>query len=76
MSQLKLVGIVWDIKEPRAMIEDSAGLGYVVKVGTPIGSNDGKVKAIHRNEVVVEETYSDDYGARRKRDVGIKLLTD
>ena len=76
LSQLKLVGIVWDIKEPRAMVEDGGGLGYVVKVGTPIGSNDGKVKAIHRNEVVVEEFYSDDYGARRKRDVGIKLLTD
>jgi Tfp pilus assembly protein PilP len=76
LSQLKLVGIVWDIKEPRAMVEDSGGLGYVVKVGTPIGSNDGKVKAIHRNEVVVEEFYSDDYGTRRKRDVGIKLLTE
>ncbi len=76
LSQLKLVGIVWDIKEPRAMVEDSGGLGYVVKVGTPIGSNDGKVKAIHRNEVVVEEFYSDDYGTRTKRDVGIKLLTE
>jgi Tfp pilus assembly protein PilP len=76
LSQLKLVGIVWDIKEPRAMVEDSGGLGYVIKVGTPIGSNDGKVKAIHRNEVVVEEFYSDDYGTRTKRDVGIKLLTE
>jgi Tfp pilus assembly protein PilP len=58
------------------MIEDNAGLGYVIKVGTPIGANDGKVKAIHRNEVVVEEFYSDDYGARKKREVGMKLVTD
>lgn len=76
LSQLKLVGIVWDVKAPRAMVEDSGGLGYVVKVGTPIGSNDGKVKAIYRNEVVVEEFYSDDYGARKRRDVGMKLLTE
>ena len=76
LSQLKLVGIVWDTKDPRAMVEDSGGLGYVVKVGTPIGANDGKVKAIYRNEVVVEEFYSDDYGARKKRDVGIKLMTE
>ena len=76
LSQLKLVGIVWDTKDPRAMVEDSGGLGYVVKVGTPIGTNDGKVKAIYRNEVVVEELYSDDYGARKKRDVGIKLMTE
>ena len=76
LSQLKLVGIVWDIEEPRAMVEDSTGLGYTVKVGTLIGSNDGKVKAIHRNEIVVEEFYSDASGARKKRDVGMKLLTD
>jgi Tfp pilus assembly protein PilP len=76
IAQLKLVAIVWDIQQPVAMVEDSAGLGYVVKVGTPIGGNDGKVKTIHRNEVVVEEFYLDDYGARKKREVAMKLLTD
>jgi Tfp pilus assembly protein PilP len=45
-------------------------------VGTPIGSNEGKVKAIHRNEVVIEEFYSDVSGARKSRDVGMKLVTD
>jgi Tfp pilus assembly protein PilP len=48
----------------------------VIKIGTPIGSHDGKVKAIHQAEVVVEEFYSDNYGARKKREVGMKLLTD
>ena len=76
LSQLKLVGIVWDTKDPRAMVEDNAGLGYVIKIGTPIGSHDGKVKAIHQAEVVVEEFYSDDYGARKRREVPIKLSTD
>jgi type IV pilus assembly protein PilP len=76
LSQLKLVGIVWDIGDPRAMVEDSGGLGYVIKVGTPIGNNEGRVKAIHRNEIVIEEFYSDDYGARKKRDVGMKLMTE
>ena len=76
LSQLKLVGIIWDIKEPRALVEDSAGLGYVVKVGTPIGNNDGTIKAIRRNEVVVEEIYSDAYGKPTKRDVSMKILTD
>lgn len=76
LSQLKLVGIIWDTKDPRAMVEDNAGLGYVIKIGTPIGSHDGKVKAIHQAEVVVEEFYSDDYGARKRREVPIKLSTD
>ena len=76
LSQLKVVGIIWDIKEPRAMVEDTAGLGYVVKVGTPIGSNEGKIKAIHRNQVVVEEMTADIYGVPRKRDVTMKLATE
>src|SRR5512139_565949 len=49
LNQLKIVGIVWDMKEPRAMVEDSTGLGYTIKVGAPIGANDGVVKAIYRN---------------------------
>ena len=76
LGQLKIVGIVWDIKEPRAMVEDTAGLGYTVKVGTPIGSNDGKVKAIHRNQIIIEETSADIYGQRKPRDVSMKLATD
>jgi Tfp pilus assembly protein PilP len=73
LGQLKVVGIVWDVKEPRAMIEDSVGLGYIVRVGTPIGSNEGKVKAILRDEVVVEEFHIDFHGNKVARDVSMKL---
>jgi Tfp pilus assembly protein PilP len=76
LGQLKIVGIVWDIKEPRAMVEDTAGLGYTVKVGTPIGNNDGKVKAIHGNQIIIEEISADIYGQRKSRDVSMKLATD
>jgi len=76
LSQLKVVGIVWDIKEPRAMVEDNTGLGYVVKVGTPMGNNDGTVKAIHRNQIVVEEFADDIYGVRKKREVSMNLATE
>lgn len=75
LSQLKLVGIVWDIKEPRAMVEDSTGLGYTIRVGTAIGNNNGKVKAIRRNEVVIEESFLDVAGVRKKHDVSLKLAT-
>ena len=76
LSQLKVVGIIWDIKEPRAMVEDTAGLGYVVKVGTPIGSNEGKVKAIHRNQIVVEEFTDDVFGARKKTERSLSLAAE
>jgi len=73
LGQLKLVAVVWDIKEPKAMVEDAAGLGYVVKVGTPIGSNEGKIKTIKPTEVVVEEIAIDFYGARKPRQVSMRL---
>lgn len=73
IGQLTLVGIVWDISEPRAMVEDATGLGYIVKVGTPIGTNDGKVKAIKATEVAIEEIYTDFYGERKSREVSMKL---
>ncbi|HJU62015.1 MAG TPA: pilus assembly protein PilP [Candidatus Binatia bacterium] len=76
LGQLKLVGIVWRVKEPSAMFEDSAGLGYIVKVGTPIGPNDGKVKAIQPDQIIVEETYVDLFGGRKRREVNIKLSVE
>ena len=76
LGQLKLVGIVWHVKEPSAMVEDSVGLGYIVKVGTPIGANDGKVRAIKPNEIIIEETYVDLFGAKKKREVNIKLSVE
>jgi type IV pilus assembly protein PilP len=76
LGQLKLVGIVWDIGEPRAMVEDDAGLGYTIKAGTPIGPNEGKIKSIQPTEVVVEEFYIDFYGERKNRLTSMKLPSE
>jgi type IV pilus assembly protein PilP len=76
IGQLKLVGVVWDVEEPKAMVEDATGLGYIIKVGTPIGANEGKVKSIKPTEVVIEESYTDFYGARKSREISIKLLAE
>jgi Tfp pilus assembly protein PilP len=76
LGQLKLVAIIWDFKEPTAMVEDSAGLGYVVKVGTPIGVNDGKVKTIRPNGVMIEEFVVDLYGAKKRHDVEMRLSVE
>jgi len=76
LGQLKLVGIVWDVKEPRAMVEDATGLGYIVQPGTLIGPNEGKVKAIKPAEVLIEESYIDFYGAKKSREVSMKLAAE
>jgi type IV pilus assembly protein PilP len=76
LGQLKLVAVIWNTKEPSAMVEDSSGLGYLVKVGTPIGSNEGKVKSIQRDGIVIEEFYVDLYGGRKKHEVNMRLSAE
>jgi type IV pilus assembly protein PilP len=76
LGQLKLVGVIWDIKQPNAMIEDAAGLGYVVKMGTPIGANEGKVKRIQPGGILIEEFEIDLYGAKKKVERNMRLATE
>lgn len=64
-GQLTVVATVWDISPPRAMVEDSTGMGYIISLGTPIGRNDGVVIAIEAQRVVVEEHVLDVYGKER-----------
>jgi Tfp pilus assembly protein PilP len=66
LSQLNLVGIVGGNKEPAAVIVDTAGLSYIVNVGTPIGLREGTIKSISSDEVVVEEYCEDVSGTRKK----------
>ena len=76
LGQLKLVGVILSAKEPTAMVEDSAGLGYVVKVGTPIGASDGTVKAIKQDGITIEEFFVDLYGARKRREVNMRISAE
>jgi type IV pilus assembly protein PilP len=62
LGQLTVVATVWETSVPRAMVEDSVGMGYIVGVGTPIGRNGGVVTGIEPQRVVVEERVLDFYG--------------
>jgi Tfp pilus assembly protein PilP len=59
VSQLSLVGVVWNAKRVRALIQDPSGMSYIVAEGTKIGKNNGRVTRIDDNLVVVKETYVD-----------------
>lgn len=75
IGQLKLVAVIYDTRDPRAVVEDDAGLGYIIKVGTPIGLNGGQVRAIERGQVLVEEDSVDFYGDRHPASVVLQLRT-
>jgi len=74
LGQLKLVGIILEEKEPKALIEDSGGLGYIVTRGTPIGSKGGIITAIEPKRVVVEEYETDFYGKRQVQERELLLF--
>lgn len=65
LGQFKVVGIILETGEPRALIEDNSGLGYIVTSGTLIGPKGGVIKSIEPGRIVVEEYETDFYGKRQ-----------
>jgi type IV pilus assembly protein PilP len=75
IGQLRLVAVIYDTNTPRAVVEDDAGLGYIIRVGTPIGPNGGQVRAIERGRVLVREESADFYGESQTAEVVLELTS-
>ena len=73
LSQLKLVGIIVASSGNRALVEESTGKGYVIKTGTYIGTNGGKIINIKKETVYVEEQFEDVFGEIQTRKRELKL---
>jgi type IV pilus assembly protein PilP len=56
-DKFSLTGVIWDVDLPRALLVDPEGTGHVVRLGTYVGRNWGKVTAISENGIVVTEEY-------------------
>ena len=56
LAQLRLVGIIWDVKRPKAMIKDPSGQTHVVGPNTKVGPRNGYIAVIREGEMVVVET--------------------
>jgi hypothetical protein len=79
IAQLKLVGVVRGSREarpPRALVEDPAGVGFILTPGTPIGSNGGVVTRIGPRQVVIEEWHTDVIGVRHRNALRLELPRD
>jgi type IV pilus assembly protein PilP len=71
ISQLTLVAIIMTPEGNIALVEDSAGKGYFLKKGTEIGKNDGKVKQILRDKIIIEEVYEDIFGQKKINEISL-----
>ncbi len=74
LGQLKLTAVIMGAPEAHlAMVEDPRGRGYVVRQGTYIGENGGRVSRIDSNRVVVEEPHRDVFGQTAIREIELKI---
>ena len=58
LDQFSLIGMVWGIDRPRALVVDPEGGSHILEIGTYIGKHWGKVTRITSEEVVVTEEYT------------------
>jgi type IV pilus assembly protein PilP len=73
VNEFKLAGIVWGGLGFHAMLEGPDGKGYFVRQGTKIGPNQGVVKKITQNTMIIEEKYKDPLGETNRKEIVIEL---
>ena len=73
ITQLKLVAVISAPEGNIGLVEDSAGKGYFLKKGTWIGKNEGKVKTILKDRVVIEEVFQDILGQTKANEISLLL---
>ena len=76
ISQLRLVGTISGKGSKRALVEDAAGKGYILSVGTYVGKNGGKVIKITDGEAIIEEFHINYFGKRQSQMISMKLPKD
>jgi type IV pilus assembly protein PilP len=70
LDRFNVVAIMWEIRQPKAMVKDPDGKMYMIGKSTKIGRNSGQVVAIREGEVVVVETIENE-GVQTKE---VKIL--
>jgi len=73
ISQLKLVGVIWMAANPRAVLEDAAGKGFIISKGALVGKNEGRVSEIFQDEVIITEKSTDILGETKFKEIKLKL---
>lgn len=60
LNQLRLTGILWNVRNPKAMVIDPDGNTHIITQNTKIGPRNGYVASIREGEIVVVETIEQD----------------
>ncbi len=73
LSSFTVSGIIWGTTSPTAMVVAPDNSSYIVKVGTLIGKNWGKVTKIKQDRIVVQEVIRKGSGQKITQTTELKL---
>jgi type IV pilus assembly protein PilP len=73
LGQLKLTAILAGMEQPKAIVENAAGKGFTVTIGTKLGRNGGVIVSIDKEKIVVREKRFDFTGTEQSKDLELRL---
>ena len=76
LTQYRLTAVLLGHGQPTAMVEDPTGAGHIVKLGSRIGKNDGRVMHIDAGGLTISETFYDGNGQPMQVSAALGLPAD
>lgn len=76
IGQLKLKAILAGLDQPKAIVENDQGKGFMVSVGTKIGTNKGVIQKIDKDKIIIVEDIYKFTGEKESQIVEMKLRTE
>lgn len=73
VREYRFVGVIWNPRGYRALVEDIEGKGYTVTVGSRLGRGGAVVTRITDKELALKEEFQDYSGATVVRESSLKL---
>lgn len=73
ITEFKLSGIFWGGFGYNAIFEGPDGKGYFLRVGTVVGPNQGVVKKITQNSILIEEKFKTAAGETQRKEIVVEL---
>lgn len=72
LSQIGIVGVILG-HDKRALIQESSGMGYIIKEGSLVGENSGIVTGIAADGVTIKQHFKDYMGRVNTREIVLSL---
>lgn len=73
LDQYRLTGLITGTAQPKALVEDPEKIGHVLRVGSRLGKNGGRITRISNTGIVVTEEYRAPTGEKVKVPIDVNL---